>query len=484
MSANTIADVNAVTSPATDMNAGLNIIQKPTAPPSYVSTRNACKMCAPLGASLVFRGIEGAVPFLHGSQGCATYMRRYIISHFREPMDIAASGFSESSAIFGGGDNLRRGLQNVTAQYKPIMIGVATTCLCETIGEDVASMISEYVLHVSQDAETGGFAPQLVHVSTPSYSGTHVDGFHAAVRSVVEALATPEPAPAHHVNVFPGMVSAADIRYLKEIIEDFEISSIVLPDYSETLDGPALDAYEKIPAGGTPIHGIRSAAGARSSIEFGRTLRQRDTAAAFLESTFGVRAHRLGLPIGVNETDRFFSALQEIADRPMPRKHEMERGRLVDAYVDGHKYVFGKRAIVYGEEDLVVGLAALLAEIGIIPVLCASGGKSGVLTQAIAEVAPNLPEPPEICDGTDFMSIAEKAKLLKPDLLIGNSKGYGIARDLGIPLVRAGFPIHDRIGGQRILHLGYRGAQQLFDRIVNALLEYKQQTAEIGYSYM
>ncbi len=76
------------------------------------------------------------------------------------------------------------------------------------------------------------------------------------------------------------------------------------------------------------------------------------------------------------------------------------------------------------------------------------------------------------------MSIAEKAKLLKPDLLIGNSKGYGIARDLGIPLVRVGFPIHDRIGGQRILHLGYRGAQQLFDRIVNALLEYKQQTSD------
>jgi nitrogenase molybdenum-iron protein NifN len=406
-------------------------------------------------------------------------MRRYIISHFREPMDIAASGFSESSAIFGGGENLRRGLQNVTAQYKPSMIGVATTCLCETIGEDVAAMVREY-----QEAQIDLPTPQLVHVSTPSYSGTHVDGFHAAVRSVVATLATPEPEPSHHVNLLPGMVSAADIRYLKEIAEDFELSSIVLPDYSETLDGPALDAYEKIPAGGTPIQGIRSAAGARASIEFGRSIRQRDTAAAFLESTFGVRAHRLGLPIGINETDRFFSTLKDIADRPVPRQHEMERERLIDSYVDGHKYVFGKRAIVYGEEDLVVGLAALLAEIGIIPVLCASGGKSGALRQSIAEVAPSSPGVTEVCDYTDFMSIGEKAKLLKPDLLIGNSKGYGIARDLGIPLVRVGFPIHDRIGGQRILHLGYRGTQQLFDRIVNALLEHKQQTSEIGYSYM
>jgi nitrogenase molybdenum-iron protein NifN len=461
------------------MSASLNIIQKPASPPSYVSTRNACKLCAPLGASLVFRGIGGAVPFLHGSQGCATYMRRYIISHFREPMDIAASGFSESSAIFGGGENLRRGLRNVAAQYKPSMIGVATTCLCETIGEDVAAMVREY-----QDAQTDGHTPQLVHVSTPSYSGTHIDGFHAAVRSVVEALAIAEPAFPHQVNLFPGMVSAADLRYLKEIAEDFAVTSVLLPDYSETLDGPALDAYQKIPTGGTPIHGIRSAAGARASIEFGRTIRQRDTAAAFLERAFGVPAHRLGLPIGINETDRFFSALKEVAGRPIPRKHELERGRLVDSYVDGHKYVFGKRAIVYGEEDLVVGLAALLAEIGIIPVLCASGGKSGVLAQAVAEVTPNLPEAPAVCDGADFMSITEQAKLLKPDMLIGNSKGYGTARDLGVPLVRVGFPIHDRIGGQRILHLGYRGAQQLFDRIVNALLEYKQQTSTIGYSYM
>jgi len=44
------------------------------------------------------QGIAGTVPFLHGSQGCATYIRRYLISHFREPMDIAASNFAEHAA--------------------------------------------------------------------------------------------------------------------------------------------------------------------------------------------------------------------------------------------------------------------------------------------------------------------------------------------------------------------------------------------------
>ena len=102
---------------------------------SFVATRNACKLCTPLGACLAFAGVEGARTILHGSQGCATYIRRYMISHFKEPIDIASSNFSESATIFGGRDNLRAGLANVARQYQPTVIGVATTCLAETIGE-------------------------------------------------------------------------------------------------------------------------------------------------------------------------------------------------------------------------------------------------------------------------------------------------------------------------------------------------------------
>jgi nitrogenase molybdenum-iron protein NifN len=53
-----------------------------------------------------------------------------------------------------------------------------------------------------------------------------------------------------------------------------------------------------------------------------------------------------------------------------------------------------------------------------------------------------------------------------------------------VPLVRVGFPIHDRFGGPRILHLGYRGAQNLLDRIVNTMIERKQETSPVGYGYM
>ena len=143
---------------------------------------NACKLCTPLGACLAFRGVAGAIPFLHGSQGCATYIRRYLISHFREPMDIAASNFSEQSAVFGGGANLKTGLANVLRQYQPSLVGLATTCLSETIGEDVPGHLREF-----RESVTGA-PPPIVHVSTASYRGTHMDGYHAAVRALVETL--------------------------------------------------------------------------------------------------------------------------------------------------------------------------------------------------------------------------------------------------------------------------------------------------------
>lgn len=448
----------------------------------YVSTTNACKLCKPLGACLAFRGIEGAVPYLHGSQGCATYMRRYIISHFREPMDIASSSLGEKHAIYGGGPNLKLGLKNVITKYKGRLIGVATTCLTETIGDDVPMFLREFKDEFSDLLAAYDF-PELVSVSTPSYSGTHMEGFHEAVRATVDQAAGNE-ARHSRINLMPGFVSPADIRYLKEVVSDFDLEAVILPDISLTLDAPAADEYHKLPPGGTPLAGIRQMGASPASVEFGRTIAGGSSAGQVLLQKYSVPCHSLGMPIGLRESDQFFETLSEISGNPIPEEHQLERGRLIDAFVDGHKYLSGLRAAVYGEEDLVVGIASFLSEIGITPVLCATGGKSGRMEEAVGEVTADvLAEPPVVNEGVDFYEIAALAEELEPDLLVGNSKGYRLARECGIPLIRAGFPIHDRFGAQRTLHLGYRGAQSLLDRIVNAVIEQRQQSSEVGYTY-
>lgn len=456
----------------------------------YSATRNACKLCTPLGAALVFSGIENSVPLLHGSQGCSTYIRRYMISHFKEPVDIASTNFSEETAIFGGGLNLKRALDNIITQYKPGMIGVATTCLSETIGDDVPMMLREY--KAGKNLEN---LPAIVLVSTPSYRGTHADGFHNAVKAIVDTI-VPESGctksagediavSSKMINIFPGMVSPEDMRYMKEILSAFGVTGLMLPDYSERLEGALWSEFKRIQEGGTKISDIKKMHLAAGSVEFGRILAKGESAGRVLKERFNVPLYSLGLPIGVNETDRFISALNDITGVETPDPIKKERDRLIDSYVDGHKYVSQAKAIVYGEEDLVAGIVSFLTEIGIKPVLCASGAKSGLFESVLKDTSPDLDKARTIVmSGADFVEIEEIAGKLKPDIIIGHSKGYSVARKLNIPIVRVGFPIHDRFGGTRILHLGYRGAQQLFDRIVNTIMENRQETSDVGWSYI
>jgi nitrogenase molybdenum-iron protein NifN len=439
------------------------------------ATTNACKLCTPLGACLAFLGVEGGIPFLHGSQGCATYIRRYLISHFREPVDIASSNFSESAAVFGGEEVFATGMTNVARRYRPSLIGVATTCLSETIGDDVPRLVARYLATCAPDG------PEVVRVSTPAYSGTHAEGFHAAVLSLVEHFAEEGPR-LDQVNLMPGMVSPADLRYLEELFTSFGLSVVILPNYANSLDGP-IDGTPSFPTA-TTVEAIRSVGRSRATLELGATLGSRSTAGSFLEARFGVPLISLGLPIGISSSDELFRVLEKLAGRETPSGHLAERGRLVDAYVDGHKYLAGKRVCVYGEEDLVAALAGFFAEIGIEPALCVSGGSSGVLAQAINDVASCFSSTAKVMENTDLGRLEELVREDPPDIMVGHSKGYRIARAAGLPLLRLGFPIHDRIGAQRLLHLGYRGTQELFDRLVNALLEAKQEASSVGYSYL
>jgi len=461
----------------------MEMLKKTSIPPKPSScctpTTNACKLCTPLGACLAFRGFEGCVPFLHGSQGCATYIRRYLISHFREPMDIASSSFSEETVVFGGKKNLHEGLFNVIKQYRPEMIGIATTCLAETIGDDVNLFLHEF------KKEYGGLEgmPELVPVSTPSYAGTHAEGFWCAVRAAAERLAVRAEKDDELFGFCPGMVSPADIRHLHEILKAFHLRYVLFPDYSETLDGGSWEDYVKLPPGGTPLASMRRLGAAGALVSFTTCMPEHALPGPALKEKFGMEDLSLPLPIGVEATDRLMKRLSDMAGRSIPASFKAERARLIDAYVDGHKITAGKRAAVYGEADFVVPMAAFLREIGLIPVLCASGGAAPRFRKALEE-AVDLPAECAIRDGVDFSDIEETVCELKPDLLVGSSKGYSMSRRMNIPLLRCGFPIHDRLGGSRILHLGYRGAQQLFDAICNLLLEHQQEESPVSFSYM
>ncbi|MEJ2665071.1 MAG: nitrogenase component 1, partial [Spirochaetia bacterium] len=294
----------------------------------FTAARNTCKLCAPLGACFVYKGIEGCVPLLHGSQGCATYIRRYLISHFREPVDIASSSLTESSTVFGGQNDLAAALDNIIRQYSPAIIGIATTCLSETMGEDVAAWLAHY-----KKSAAGRPLPELIWASTPSYRGSHMQGFHAAVNGAVGHLARGGPKE-KRINLFGGLFSCADIRHLHTVMRSYGSAYTIFPDYSETLDGPSWDRYVGIPAGGTPLADMAHMGRAAATIVFGDPGSESTAAAAYLKDSFGVDYFVCDYPIGMDNCNRFHVLLTAITGVDTAECFSGERGRLADAYID------------------------------------------------------------------------------------------------------------------------------------------------------
>ena len=447
-----------------------------TSTPVREPVQNACKLCAPLGACLALRGVRGSMPLLHGSQGCSTYIRRYLIGHFREPCDIPASNFDESAAVFGGEAILTRALANVTRQFAPELVGVATTCLSETIGDDVPALLRKAT------AEMGPEAPATMHVSTPSYAGTHAEGFHQTVRALVAHAVREAPRQSDLVALLPGIVSPVDMRHLRELAQARGMRPVLVPDYGESWDGGVWDTWQPLPEGPTGLPEIASLGAAGTVIALGGVLPRGETAADLVASRAGCVALHLELPIGVRATDRFVAALGGDSEAGRPAGLARERSRLLDSYVDAHKQAAGRRIALWGEVDLVVALAGFCYEIGLVPVVCASGSDDRRLGERIEALRPTGADLPRVLPDSDFVSIEAACREEGIDLLVGNSKGYAMARAMGRPLLRVGFPVHDRLHGARMRLLGYAGTQELLDRISDALIGAEQADSRVGYT--
>lgn len=149
---------------------------------------------------------------------------------------------------------------------------------------------------------------------------------------------------------------------------------IFLPDISETFDAPLREDLPKIAPGGTPLSEIADMPNSRASLGLGTV--SKNLAVKYLEESYGVHGYDVPIPIGLSNTDIFFTELVKIIGCPIPEKYQKERGRLLDAMVDVHKYLYGVKAAVYGDPDFVFSLTTFMLELGINPVLIATGSKS------------------------------------------------------------------------------------------------------------
>jgi nitrogenase molybdenum-iron protein beta chain len=179
------------------------------------------------------------------------------------------------------------------------------------------------------------------------------------------------------------------------------------------------------------------------------------------------------IPVGVSTTDEFLEGLSKITGKPVPQTLEDERGRLVDAMVDSHPYVHGKRFALAGDPDLLLGLISIILEMGGEPVhiVCTNGDKAfEEEAKALLASSPYGAEG-KVYINKDLWHLRSLMFTDPVDLLIGNSYCKSLWRDTGTPLIRFGFPLFDRHHLHRYPIIGYQGALNIVTTIVNTVLE-------------
>jgi nitrogenase molybdenum-iron protein beta chain len=440
--------------------------------PRQALTVNPAKTCQPIGAMYAALGIHRCLPHSHGSQGCCAYHRSTLTRHYKEPVMAATSSFTEGSSVFGGQANLLQAIQNIFAVYQPDVIAVHTTCLSETIGDDIPQIIAK--------ARDEGKIPPgkfVIHTNTPSYVGSHVTGFSNMVRAMVDYFAEKGEPHSATINLIPGWVEPADMREIKRLAALLRIDTILFPDTSDVLDAPQTGKHAFYPQGGVTLEALRRTGSSRATVALG--ISASEAAARQLETKFHVPGRILELPIGLQATDRFINALRKIAHVKVPAEIVAERGRLLDLITDMHQYFYRKRVALWGDPDQLVALTEFLADLDMRPVYIVTGTPGKRFEDRIAAaLAGRVPEA-KVCQGSaaDMFLMHQWIKQEPVDLLIGNTYGKYIARDEQIPFVRHGFPILDRVGHSYFPTVGYRGGMRLLEMILGALLDHKDRTS-------
>lgn len=423
---------------------------------------NPAKTCQPIGAMYAALGIHGCLPHSHGSQGCCAYHRMHLTRHFRDPVLASSSSFTEGASVFGGAANLKTSIKNVFAIYNPEIMAIHTTCLSETIGDDLPNILKQSEIPEGR---------HVIHVNTPSYQGSHITGFSGMVKAMVSYLAQSDGGEKkNQLNVIPGFVNPGDMREIRRIVTELGVKTIMFPDTSNVLDSPLTNRYEMYPEGGATIAEIRDSANSSATIALGAFAS--NDAADLLQEKFGVTGIPLKLPIGLKATDDFIMAIKNWFGVTVPKSLTLERGQIVDMLIDTHFHYQGKKVAIFGDPDHVIALTELVLTMGMVPryILTGTPGKQfDVEIQKLLKEAGI--EGSRVKAEGDLFELHQWIREEKVDLILGTTYGKYIARAEDIPLVRVGFPILDRAVHPLMPVVGYRGCLRLIEQISNALLE-------------
>lgn len=435
-------------------------------------TINPAKTCQPIGAMYAALGIHGCLPHSHGSQGCCSYHRSTLTRHYKEPVMAATSSFTEGASVFGGQANLLSAIDTIFTVYEPDIIAVHSTCLSETIGDDLQQ--------ITKKAADEGKIPDgkyVIYASTPSFVGSHITGYANMVAGIAAQFTIPSESKKNQYNIIAGWMEPSDMREIKRLTGQMGLNIVLLPDTSDVLDTPQTGKHVFYPKGGTTITELQSTGQSLFTLALGSI--SAEPGAIALEKKCKVPFETLDIPIGISATDRFVTALSDMSGQEVPEIINEERGRLLDVMADMEQYFHGKRVALFGDPDQILPLTEFLLDLNMKPVHIVSGTPGIRFEKEMKQLLESRGAEANFRNGlgADMFLLHQWIKNEPVDLLIGNTYGKYIARDEDIPFVRFGFPILDRIGHSYFPNIGYSGGLRIVEKILGVIMDRQDRDA-------
>ncbi|MDR3127408.1 MAG: Fe-only nitrogenase subunit beta [Tannerellaceae bacterium] len=433
--------------------------------------------CQPAGAQYASIGIKNCIGLVHGGQGCVMFVRLLFSQHFKESFELASSSLHEDAAVFGALHRVEQGVDVLLMRYPEVkVIPIITTCSTEVIGDDIDGVVMKLNAGLLQE-KYAGREVHLIPIHTPSFVGSMITGYDIAVRDFVTYFAKKGEESNGKLNVFTGWVNPGDVTELKSLLGAMGVEATVLFEI-ETFDSPLMPEGNHVSHGETTIEDLRGTANAIGSIALNRY--EGGKAVRYLEQEYGVPSVTGPTPIGIRNTDTFLQHVKTLTGKEIPESLVRKRGIAIDAIADvSHMFLAGKKVAIYGNPDLVIGLAEFCIDLEMEPVLLLLGDDNTQYAhdpriKALKEITTFAME---IVTNADLWDLERRIKEgLELDLILGHSKGRFISIDNNIPMVRVGFPVYDRTGYFRHPVMGYAGAIWLAEQMANALftdMEYK-----------
>ena len=434
--------------------------------------------CQPCGAQYASIGIKDCIGIVHGGQGCVMFVRLLFSQHFKESFELASSSVHEEGAVFGALKRVEEGVDVLLKRYPHVkVVPIISTCSTEVIGDDIDGVVRKLNEGLLQ-TKYAGREVHLIPIHTPSFVGSMVSGYNVAVRDFVSHFAKKD-SPNGKINLFTGWVNPGDVTALKHLLSEMQIEATTLFEI-ESFDSPLMPSGNHVSHGSTTIEDLAGTANASASIVLNRY--EGGLAAKFLEKEFQVPAVTVPTPIGIRNTDTLLQNLRKLTGKPIPPSLVRERGLAIDALTDlTHLFFADKRVAIYGNPDLVLGLAEFCLDLEMKPLLLLLGDDNPTYKNdpRVKDLQERVDFDMQIIMNADLWELENRIKNegLELDLILGHSKGRFTSIDNHIPMLRVGFPTYDRAGMHRHPVVGYAGAIWLAEQMANTLftdMEYKK----------